>query len=185
MLSDQRKKQEELEQKLAQQKNQKYQSMLMQCKPFPYGRTREAYEEAEDAADGYRRIWQDIRAELLQSRAERSSCLDKEDKIALDEQAMDDAFVEMRGYSTKIKECDIRIRQYEEYLNRPENIEKANRLKQIRTALEQMNAEYGEMSDTLIRLEVRLNSLLESMPEQKERLQQAIAEETCLRKYFE
>ena len=185
MLSDQRKKQEELEQKLAQQKNQKYQSMLLQCKPFPYGRTREAYEEAEDAADGYRRIWQDIKTELLQIRAERSSCLDKEDKIALDEQAMDDAFVEMRGYSTKIKECDIRIRQYEEYLNRPENIEKANRLKQIRAALEQMDAEYGQISDALIRLEVRLNSLLESMPEQKERLQQAIAEETCLRKYFE
>ncbi len=185
VISGQRKRQEEQEQMLAQQKNQKYQLMLQQCKLFPYARTLEAYEEAGDAAEEYRRIWQEIRAELLQCRAERSICLDKEDKIARDEQAMDDAFVEIRGYSTKIKECNIRIRQYEEYLNRPENIEKANRLMQIKAILEEMNTEYGEISDALIRLDVRLTSLLESLPEQKERLQQAIAEETCLRKYFE
>lgn len=185
VMVGQRKRQEEQEQKLAQQKNQKYQAVLFQCKPFPYGRTQEAYEEAGDAAQEYRRIWQEIRTELVQSRAEQAACLDKEDKIARDEQAMDDAFVEMRGYGTKIKEWEIRISQYEEYLGRPENIEKANRLKQIKEALEQMNAECGRIRDSLIRLEERLGSLLESMPEQKQRLQQAIAKEACLRKYFE
>ena len=185
VLSERRGKQEAEEQLLAQQKNQKYQVMLQQCRPFPYGRTEEAYEEAVEALEEYRRIWQELCTELIQSRAERISCLDKEEKIDRDKQAMDDAFVEMRSYSTKKKECDIRIRQCEEYLNRPENIQKANRLKQVKELLAQLAEEYGDTSDSLIRMEVRLNSLLETLPEQKEHLLQAIAEETCLRKYFE
>ena len=46
MLLDELKKQEKLEQKLAGEKNQKYQIVLKKCKLFPYGRTKEAYDEA-------------------------------------------------------------------------------------------------------------------------------------------
>ena len=185
LISDQCKSKEAQEQRLAQQKNQKYQTMLQKCKPFPYGRTEEAYEEVSDAIEEYRRVWQEVRAELLQIRAERVNCLDKEDQIARDEQAMDDAFVEKRNYSTKVKEYEIQIRQYEEYLSRPEIVEKANRLKQLKEELDRMNKECSEIGNTLVRLEERMKNLLDSLPEQKERLSQAIAEETSLRKYFE
>lgn len=37
---------------------------------------------------------------------------------------MDDAFVEHRSYRKKVEECEIRIRQWEEYLNSPEIVEK-------------------------------------------------------------
>ena len=48
---------------------------------------------------------------------------------------MDDAFVEKRFCSTKMKEYDIQISQYEEYLNSPEMKEKALRLKALREKL--------------------------------------------------
>lgn len=179
------KKKEEQERRLAQQKNQNYQIMLQKCRPFPYGRTKEAYEEVQDAIGEYRSIWQEVRTELFQLGAERVSHLDKEEQRARDEQALDDAFVEKRNYSTKVKECEIRIRQYEEYLSRPEIVEKANRLKQIREELNRMNAEWSELNNSLVRLEVLLKNLLDALPEQRDRLQRAIAEEICLRTYFE
>ena len=185
LISEQCKSIEEQEQRLKLQKNQRYQTMLQLCKGLPYGRTEAAYEEVSDAIKEYQSIWQEVRAELLQVRAERINCLDKEEQIDRDEQSMDDAFVEKRNYSTKIKECEIQIRQFEEYLGRPEIAEKANRLKQIKEELDRMNTECGEISTLLVRLEERMRNLMEALPEQQKRLRQAITEETDLRKYFE
>lgn len=185
LISAQCEQKEAQERSLAQQKNGRYQIMLQQCKPFPYARTKEAYGEVSDAIEEYRRIWQEVREKLLQLGTERSNCRYKEEQIAFDGQAMDDAFAEKRTYSTRIKECEILIRQYEEYLSRPEVVEKANRLKEIKGELERLNGEYDRLSRELVRLEVELKSLRESEPKEKEKLLQAVAEETFLRNYFE
>lgn len=173
------------EKELVQKKNQQYQAVLQLCRPFPYGRTRAAYDEACAALEEYRRIWQGVREELGQIETARLSCVDKEDQAARGEQDLDDAFVEKRRCGTNVKEYEIQIRQYEEYLNRPDIVEKANRLKQIKAELESMSEEYGKLREDLVRLDERWQALLESEPKQKERLQQAIGEETCLRNYFE
>lgn len=170
---------------LNRQKNEQYQIMLKQCKPFPYARTEEAYEEVDDAVEEYMRIWQEMRGKLLQLGAERSNCRNKEEKITLEKQAIDDAFVEKRTYSIRVKECDVQIRQYTDYLNRPENVEKAKRLKEIKDELIRLDDDCTHLHDELVRLDERIRSLLESEPKQKEKLQQAIAEETFLRNYFE
>ncbi|MDY3747087.1 MAG: SbcC/MukB-like Walker B domain-containing protein [Lachnospiraceae bacterium] len=170
---------------LEEKKNRQYQVVLKQCKAFPYGRTEEAYEEVGTAIEVYRRIWQEIRQILLQIEADKSSCRDKEDRIAGDEQAMDDAFAEKRNYSTKVREFEIQIKQYEDYLNRPDIVEKANRLKQVKEALAKMTSESSALNKEIAVLGERLHNLLESWPKQKERLVKAIGEETCLRNYFE
>lgn len=185
MIEAQCEQKEAQERSLVQQKNRQYQIMLQQCKPFPYMRTKEAYEEVSDAIEEYRRIWQEVREKLLQLDTERSNCRYKEEQIAFDEQAMDDAFAEKRTYSTRVKECEIQIRQYEDYLNRPENIERANRLNEIKDTLKKLNEEYEQLHDEQVRLEVKLKNLLESEPKQKEKLRRAISEETFLRNYFE
>lgn len=173
------------ERSLEQQKNGRYQTMLKQCRTFPYARTREAYEEVSDAIEEYQRIWQEVRGNLLQLGTERSNCRYKEEQIADHEQAMDEAFVEKRICSTRVKEFEIQIQQYEDYLNQPENVERANRLKEIREELERINEECSQLSQDLVRLDERLSSLLESEPKQKEQLQKAISEEIFLRNYFE
>lgn len=173
------------ERSLAQQKNAQYQMMLKQCKPFPYARTEEAYEAVSGAVDDYQRIWQEVRGKLLQLGTERSNCRNREEQIDLAKQAMDDAFVEKRTCSTRVKECGILIQQYEDYLNRPENVEKANRLKAIKEELEKLNEDCSQLNQELVRLDERLANLLESEPKQKEQLLQAISEETFLRNYFE
>jgi len=184
-ICEQYSQEETQKQRLEQQKNEQYQVMLKQCKAFPYARTGEAYEEAEESAEEYKRIWQDVRGNLLQLGTERGNRRHSEEKIAMAEQAMDDAFVEKRGYHTRVQACDLQIQQIEEYLNRPENIEKAKRLKVLNENLEGLNEAWRQVNDDLVRLDERIRAFLESEPKLAEKVKQAIAEETFLRKYFE
>ena len=69
------------ERSLEQQKNGRYQTMLKQCRTFPYARTREAYEEVSDAIEEYQRIWQEVRGNLLQLGTERSNCNIKRNRL--------------------------------------------------------------------------------------------------------
>lgn len=130
--------------------------MLKQCRPFPYGRTLEGYEEAIDALEEYRRIWLEIAQRLFFIDTERGNCLDRRERIEQGEQELDNAFVEKRNYSTRRKELELQIGQYEDYLNRPDIVEKANRLKelsgvldQIRKESEQLNRDLGNVRRTI------------------------------------
>ena len=159
--------------------------MLQKCKPFPYGRTEEAYEEANNALEEYLSLWQKARQNLLQIAAERGSRQAKEDGLAQDEQLLDDAFVEKRDYSTEVKKAEIQISQLEDYLKRPEIAEKAKRLKELREILKNLAEEEKELRESLAVLNDRLKQLKENEPKQQEKLKEEIRTETYLRKYFE
>ena len=90
--------------------------MLQKCRVFPYGRTQAAYDEAAEALEEYHRIWQEIRQILLQLEIETNKSLAEEDALGKNEQQLDDAFLEKRGYEQKGKEAEIQICQMEEYL---------------------------------------------------------------------
>lgn len=167
------------------EKKQQYQVVLQQCRPFPYGRTEEAYEEAGEALEEYVRIWQELRQNLLLSQSERSNYAGEEERIARLEESMDDAFVEERGCTTNVKKYEIQISQLEEYQQRPEIVERANRLKQIREELGKIEEEREKLKEELAVLSERLRIFLEENPKRKENLRQSIMAETCLRNYFE
>lgn len=178
-------KKEEQERQLILKRNQQYQTMLQKCKPFPYGRTEEAYEEANDALEEYSRIWQEIRQAMLQLRTAQENLSTERDRTVQSEQLMDDAFAEKRSWSTKEKESEIQIRQFEEYLNRPEIAKKADRLKVLKKELEEIGTECDALKEELILMGEKLRVILEDEPKRKESLRQKIIAETCLRNYFE
>jgi uncharacterized protein (TIGR02680 family) len=178
-------KKEAQERQLIFKKNQQYQTMLQKCKPFPYGRTEEAYEEAYNALEEYSRIWQEIRQAMLQLRTAQENLSTEKDRNVQSEQLMDDAFAEKRSWSAKEKESEIQIRQFEEYLNRPEIAKKAGRLKQLKKELEEIGTECDTLKKDLVILGERLRVILEDEPKLKESLRQKIIAETCLRNYFE
>lgn len=185
MMGQELRRATEREQKAAQDKNQAYQVMLQSCKPFPYGRTEQEYDEVLTCIEEYRSLWQESREILFHLMSERGRRSALQERIEQEEQAMDDALVEKRRYSTSIKEYDIQIRQYEEYLNRPENMEKARRLRELRKELAEIEKESAALHDVLIRLDEKLQALDAAAPGQKARLQEMIGEENCLRSYFE
>ena len=178
-------REEERERALSAEKNRRYQAVLQKCKTFPYGRTAEAYEEAAGAAQDYGNVWNEARQKLLQMENERRNDSMEEDRTVQAEEMMDAALREKRSYHVRTRECDIRISRFEEYLNRPDIVEKAARLKRLRQELEETDAEAEMLKTSLAKLEERMERLLEKEPEQKAALQQTIIIETCLRKYFE
>ena len=111
--------------------------------------------------------------------------MDKKEQIERANEDLDAAFTEKRTYSTRAKEYEIQIRQLEEYLNSPERVEKAKRLKRLKEELRQINEKLADLRDDAVRLQERLQTLLKDLPEQKEILQVLIMEETALRSYFE
>ena len=178
-------KQKDQEHRLSEQKNRQYQEVLKLCKMLPYGRTAEAYEEACNAVEEYGRIWQSTRQELLHIQTEQINCRDRKDRIEQYQENLEEAYTEKRTYSTRAKACEIQIRQLEEYLGSPELQEKANRLKRLKEELEQINEELENLKLLGATLKERLQTLQKDLPQQKEKLQQFIIEETTLRNYFE
>ena len=98
---------------------------------------------------------------------------------------MDEAFAEKDKYGTKVKQFDIQIHQYEEYLNRPDIAEKAKRLKELREELKGINEESFSLSQEIAVLKDRYKTMKEAEPAQKEELQREISYETAVRSYFE
>lgn len=184
-LTVEHQKAETQENKLAQEKNGQYQKVLQKCRPFSYGRTEEAYQEAVDAVEEYIRIWQEISRNLLVIENIRDNCTVQKDGIEQAEEHMDEAFAEKDKYSIKVKQFDIQIHQYEEYLNRPDIAEKAKRLKELREELKGINEESFSLSQEIAVLKDRYKTMKEAEPAQKEELQREISYETAVRSYFE
>ena len=166
-------------------KDMQYQTVLQKCKPFPYGRTYDAYSEVIDTAQDYGRIWQDIRQILLKLKSRKEYLRVENERFIQNEQLSADAFLEQRSWSSKEKESRIQIQKLDEYLKCPEIAKKAERLKQLNKELEEIANECDKLNKDLARLEERRNIILEEEPKQKESLRQKISVESYLRKYFE
>ena len=147
--------------------------------------------ERDPQTEQTRRILQEmgITAVPFYKTVEFSAKLDDADCVRLEAQLQRagilDAFVEKRGYTTKRKECEIQIRQYEDYLSRPDIAEKANRLKELREELKQIERDTASLREGLAVFADRLNRLEREEPKRKEELQRKIETETNLRTYFE
>ncbi len=173
------------EQKCAIEKQIAYQSVLQKCKEFPYGRTENEYQEISDTVEEYLDVWRNCKEVLFAIENERSNLRTAQDYLEQDEQILDDTFVEQRKCNTKMKECEIKIIQCEEYMNRPEILERAKRLKILQEDIEYFSKNMEELTNKNIRLDENLKFLLETEPKKKVQLQEFIAEETLLCKFFE
>lgn len=166
-------------------KNAKYQMVLQNCRAFPYARTSAEYEEVLDCIQDYVRIWQECKELLLRLETKQSELQTKQDYTEQYEQQLDDAFVEKREYAVKVKEYEIQIRQYEAYLESPEMLEKAQKLKELRLQKEELSEQMDVLKEERIRTEQKYNDIVEFEMDRKVQLEQLIAEESVLRKYFE
>ena len=85
----------------------------------------------------------------------------------------------------KVREAQIQIDQFEEYLNSPEIVEKAKRLKKLQEELRKISEESSQLDRELAVLEAECERIRAEMPEKKEELQKELLLETRLRNYFE
>jgi hypothetical protein len=166
-------------------KNDQYQKMLQSCKQLPYGRTEKEYDDVLSALEEYQQIWQTCKELLLHLKAQRDIYNHNKEFLEQNEQLLDDCFANKRSCNNKIKEYDIQISQYEEYLNNPEVKEKSQRLQQLNNMLDEIKDKKEILSEEHIRKTQTVEILLESEPRKKNQLQELIAEENVLRNIFD
>lgn len=162
-----------------------YQTVLKSCKALPYGRTPAEYQEAESAAEEYQSIWQEILECVRALERLKSELLREREQSELEESRMEEAFQEKRAWANKAEAFAIEVKKYEEYLERADIKEKAERIKVLKQEQEEITDKLKDMDHKLTEIQTRLTIIIENEEEQKQKLQEAIEKETILRKYFE
>ena len=177
--------QEKKEREAAGLKDDCYQKMLRQCRPFPYGRTEEEYGEACDVLTEYEAIWQSCRMLLLQLSGSRERIASQTGQIEREKELLDQALSDRQRCSVEKSACEAQIRQMEAYLDRPEIREKAKRLQMLNEELETIKKNCENLRIDAGILRKQLTDLEQEEPERKEAVIRAIGEETVLRDCFE
>lgn len=180
-LRRQEKKLEEWEQKL----KKSYQEMLAVCKQFPYGRTVAEYQEAVDAVMEYQQFWQSVRDFMTQLVQSEANIQKLQEQIEHEEENVDNEDLNQKKAARRIAELELKMKQYEEYLNQPEIQEKARKRKELKEAQEKTEMELREIEKRLAVIEDNIEGILEHEEPLRTDLIAKIARETKLKKYFE
>lgn len=180
-----RKKAEKREQELLVEKRRCYQKVLLSCKNLPYARTREDFRLAAEALEGYQEEWQRAREELRILEQCRTKEVSEQDKIDREEEAIDTADLSRRRAANRMEELDVGIRKAQEYLNRPENREKAEQLLRLKDLKKAQDEESKKLYGEIAVLEKQIETLKNGREEQREELTRRIVREVRLRACFE
>ncbi|MCM1537872.1 MAG: TIGR02680 family protein [bacterium] len=166
-------------------KNDCYQRMLQICKRLPYERTIKAYMEVQDNLEEYGDIRGSMRDKgrlLVQYRSQRQN---EQDKINREEENIDRAYEQKKRELNRVKSLEVSIRQAEEFLNDPQNKERAEKLEKLKKRQNDIRDESGKLENRLYWLEEKLLEMKGEKEGLENRLTSVISEETYLRKYFE
>ena len=172
------------------QKKQSAQRVITKCRELPYERNIESYEEILEALYEYKSQLESFQIAVMRLLAEQ----DREDMqkrlIEKEEDAIDAEDIHKKRAERELQEQRLQIEKLEEFLNAPENREKAERLKTIRDELDLKSKEETELGkkqavweDAVKRLEpdieIRKSNVMEKM-EKEARLRQYFDEELSL-----
>ena len=176
---------EKEEQVRLKEKTEILQKVLAVCKKLPYSRSLGIYLDAQDALEEYRSIWDQCREQLMKLDMLRVQEAGEHGKIEREEEGLDDIYDRQRDENRKIKALEIQIRELTEFLDKPENREKAQKLTSLK-------AEQNRLQENIKQLEIRLgileNELVRIKTEKEENvnsLTAVIEKENVLREYFE
>lgn len=171
-------------------KKQSAQQVITKCRELPYERNIENYEEILEALCEYKSQLESFQIAVMRFAAEQSNESMQRQLIEKEEDAIDAEDIHKKRAERELQEQKLQIEKLEEFLNAPENMEKAERLRVI---LEELHAKDDEerqlgnqqavWKDTVERLEpdieIQKNNVMEKM-EKETRLRQYFDEELSL-----
>ena len=172
------------------QKKQSAQRVITKCRELPYERNIESYEEILEALYEYKSQLESFQIAVMRLLAEQEREDMQKRLIEKEEDAIDAEDIHKKRAERELQEQRLQIEKLEEFLNAPENREKAERLKTIRDELDLKSKEETELGkkqavweDAVKRLEpdieIRKSNVMEKM-EKEARLRQYFDEELSL-----
>lgn len=161
------------------------QQTLQICKPLPYMRKVEAYQEAEDAARTYREELRDMERIVADTEEEKTKLSYTQMLIETEEETMDHLYVSLRKNKRQCDELEVRINSLEEYLNNPQIQAIANRMRQIKKELGEKWTQHQECEKNLAVLTSRIASIANEITKLKTQTAIHAAKEEKLCTYFQ
>ena len=162
-----------------------WQKVLQLCKQLPYGRTLPEYQEAEQTSQEYTELWREVCGTVRALERQLSDKSREEDAAEKEEEQMDVAFQELRRCENAIRQVEPEIRKYEEYLQREDIREKAQRLDALKQDKQSMEKSLLELRERIAVIDTTLELTQKGEETHKNRLQEEIGRETFLQKYFD
>lgn len=162
-----------------------HQRVISKCKGLPYQRTIENYEEIRENIELYKDGLLELEREITALNAENREYQHIIDKIEREEYSIDQDYSRLRKESIRVKELAIRITTIEEFLNKPENKEKGDKLKLIKEQLEQKRGKIRDNEQAIAIAEKDIERLTGEINKLKENTINLIDKENRLRSYFE
>ena len=126
-------------------KKQSAQRIITRCRELPYERNIESYEEILGAIHEYARQLESFQMAGMRFLAEEASKDMHKQLIEKEEDAIDIEDLHKKRAEQEIQEQKLQIEKLEEFLNAPENKERAERLKLIRDELDSKGKEETEL----------------------------------------
>lgn len=160
------------------------QQVLKICRPLPYFRTLEAYEEARAGAVNYQDILEELGHILMVRETERQQADHIREITEREKDRQETDYEYLRQAQQRIRELDIQIQRISEYLEDPKVKRMAERLARIKEEQDEKTKALQENKTRLAVLESQMERLVSEVQSLKERAVTQIARETKLREYF-
>ncbi len=166
-------------------KKQSAQQIIASCRELPYERNIESYEEVLGALEEYQSQLELFQISMMHfSREQNKEDMHKQ-LIEKEEDAINIEDSYNRRAKQEVQEQKIQIEKLEEFLNAPENKEKAGRLKAIKGELYRIDEEERESDKKQAVWESDVKRLEPDIERQKNIVMEKVERETQIRKYFE
>jgi uncharacterized protein (TIGR02680 family) len=107
------------------------QKVIASCKGLPYDRKPTAYEEALEQMENYREDLTELKAAVNYLDTARAKCISISGLIEKEEDTIDYVDVQWKKVERQINLCASEIEKIEEFLNQPENKERADQLEKV------------------------------------------------------
>lgn len=160
------------------------QQVLKLCRPLPYFRTLEAFEEARDSVQSYQDILERLGHVINVREAQQHQADHIREMTEREKERQETDYEYLRRAQRRIKELGVQIQHLMEYLDDPEVKRMTERLVQIKAELAEKRKQFYDNKTKLAVLESQIERLGSEIQSLKERAMTQIARETKLREYF-
>lgn len=167
------------------QKKQSAQRVIAKCRELPYERNIESYEEILGALYEYKGQLESLQMAVMGFLAERAREDMQKQLIEKEEDAIDREDIYKKRAEQEVQEQKLQIEKLDEFLNAPENKERAKRLKIIWKELNLKDDEERELGKEQAVWENTVKRLEPDIETQKKSVMEKMEKEVRLRKYFD
>lgn len=161
------------------------QNVITNCKGLSFKRIVEEFQEASDIANDYKDELIELESKITYLKNVESSYTYTQELIYKEENTIDDIDLQIRKVNQEIKVCNAEISKIQEFLNRPENKERAEKIRMITTELDEKKKKINDNEIQIGVLKSNISKKKEEIALLKSTIVSGIEREEKLRKYYE